>query len=221
MTEDYPSNNNYLECHHTQEPKACFLFFSLCYLSHPFHGSHTSLPPSPLSMNTLFSTPEHAQNAPSCEEMSDVYHPPSSLPNMHACSNTHKAQGDITNIHQTCTRIHTCSLPLTQHSGGNLISQRVYGIDICFSLVLVLLVWHSLAHARETTKTPWDKPITFPGYRETWGVKESSFVPLLPLWPPIFFLLLLSGDLFKCSWGLATVDLVGCIHWCELEIISH
>ncbi len=72
------------------------------------------------------------------------------------------------------------------------------------------LVWHSLAHAREPTTTPRVKPITFLGSRETWGVKGSSFVPLLPLHspPPLFSPPFFpSADLFICSWGLATMGL--------------
>lgn len=106
----------------------------------PTHTPFTapSLPSPPLSTYTSFSTPEHAQDAPSCEEMSDVYHPPSSLPNMHTRTNTHKTQGHTVHMHLICTKTHTCPHPLdTQHNGGNLISQRVYGIDFCFSLVLV------------------------------------------------------------------------------------
>lgn len=70
------------------------------------------------------------------------------------------------------------------------------------------LVWHSLAHAREPTTTPRVKPITFSGRGETWGVKGSSFVPLLPLHSPLFSSpFFLSADLFICSWGLATMGL--------------
>lgn len=56
------------------------------------------------------------------------------------------------------------------------------------------LVWHSLAHAREPTTTPWVKPITFSGSRgDLRGEKDPVlFHSSLCTPPPLFSLLIYS-----------------------------
>lgn len=118
------------------------LFLSPFFPLPTSHNPFPSLPSPLLSTYTSFSTPEHTQDAPSCEEMSGVYHPPPSFPNMH--TSTHEAQGHPAHAHTdtpTHTRIrrrlNTHAHALLIHNGGNVISQRVCSIDFCFSLLLI------------------------------------------------------------------------------------
>lgn len=91
-----------------------FCVFSSTHISSlpRFHGSLSCHPPS-LSMCASFSTPEHAQDGHSCEEMSNVYHPPISSPNMDAHASTQKFTNRAhacTDLIQKCTHTQTNSL---------------------------------------------------------------------------------------------------------------
>ena len=147
-------------------------------------------------MCASFSTLKHAQDGPSCEEMSDVYHPPSSLPNMHAHANT---QG---HREHACTGLHWHT-----HTEAHILFKHHTKAEIslvrgCMGLIFASpwswwdLVWHSLAHVRSPTVAPRVKPITFLGSRKTCRVKGSSFVPVLTLIPnpptPLFYYSFLS-----------------------------
>lgn len=125
-----------------------------------------------------------------------THHPPYQICTLTQTHTKHKS------VHYTCIwhahkRTHAHTL-LTHNT-----TEEISLVRGCMALIFALLwswwdlVWHSLAHAREPTTTPRVKPITFSGSRETWGVKGSSFVPLLPLHfppfsPPFFTLLIYS-----------------------------
>lgn len=128
-------------------PKAFFPSLALCFTrSHPLLSQLPLFHRLPLSTHTLFSTPEHARDAPSCEEMSDVYHPPPSLPNLHTRTlrHTHIHAHKGTRAYSTSApdmhaNTHTSTPSLFTDSPTQEISlvRGVYGIDFCFSLVLV------------------------------------------------------------------------------------
>lgn len=198
------------------------LFFTslppLCFFS-PFTTPTNPapfFPPSPLPLPTTppspgkrallyFSTPEHAQDAPSCEEMSGVYHPlPSSSPGA-PCLLAQKLRRGT---RQTCTTpTHSERLPLLHANTTKEISlvRKEYGIDFFFlppppfSLVMVLPAWHSTARltlVKPQQRHPGLSRLHFRGSGETRGVKRSSLVPLphsvptrplSPLFPPLVY----------------------------------
>ena len=113
------------------------------------------------------------------------------------------------------THIHTLFI-YRQPNAGNLISQR--GVRHWFLLLSGLGgIWFGTAQLMLENPQQHHglSRLHFLGWGEqgeTWGVKGSSFVPLLPLhFFPLFFFLPPffppSADLFICSWGLANMGL--------------
>lgn len=120
-----------------------------------------------------------------------THHSPYQICRAHTNTHTRSARAHTVS---TCTsqmhpdlhaQTHTCQHPLdTQHNGGNLISQR--GVWHWFLLLSGLggiwfgTVWLMLENPQQHHGL---SRLHFLGSRETWGVKGSSFVPLLLLHP--------------------------------------
>lgn len=102
----------------------------------PFHGclSSTLLP----SARTHYFLPPRMPKMPPAVRKCQMF---TTLLTKYAHSHTQGTRASsacMCRCTLTCRQRHMCPHPLdTQHSGGNLISRRVYGIDFCFSLVLV------------------------------------------------------------------------------------
>lgn len=152
--------------------RACVFFFFFSTCSHSYLFVALAIPSFPLSTNTFY-TPEHAQDAPSCEEMSGVL-PPAKYARSLKSTQSAGAYGMDRRAHT-----HTLSIQWRKSQ-----SSEGVCIDFLLSLVLVVPVWHSLVNAGEVTITARVKPITFQGYRETPGVRGVLvFVALLPHCP--------------------------------------
>lgn len=137
---EYPPSNTSLRCLHSQKieaPPSSLLIFPCCSLSLPLSCS-LFCHHAPLSKCASFSSLEHAQDGPSCEKMSDVYHPPPSFPNMHTHANTYQTQEQW----RTCTRAHTHThtwRALFTHNTTVEISLVRGSVALIFSFSLVLV----------------------------------------------------------------------------------